>query len=206
MRDLPCTNPSLIVRLAAADDRLAWAQFVEIYAPLVFAFAQRRGLQDADAADVVQQVLKRVADAFRRGKYDRSRGLFRGWLLTIARHEVCDALATRGRREQARGGTTIQLTLGNLPQPEDDANWDRAYDERLLAWAADHVRHEVQPQTWQAFWETTMVRRSGQDVAAALGMSVAAVYLAKSRVMKRLRELVHEIDDRAGEGSAGEGD
>jgi hypothetical protein len=63
MRDLPCTNPSLIVRLAAADDRLAWEQFVEVYAPLVFAFAQRRGLQDADAADVVQQVLTRLADA-----------------------------------------------------------------------------------------------------------------------------------------------
>jgi RNA polymerase sigma factor (sigma-70 family) len=206
MRDSPSTNPSLIVRLAAADDRLAWAQFVEIYAPLVFAFAQRRGLQDADAADVVQQVLKRVADAFRRGKYDCSRGLFRGWLLTIARHEVSDALAARARREQARGGTTIQQTLGNVPQPEDDANWDRAYDERLLAWAADHVRNEVQPQTWQAFWETTMTRRSGQDVAAALGMSVAAVYLAKSRVMKRLRELVQEIDDRASEAASSEGD
>jgi RNA polymerase sigma-70 factor (ECF subfamily) len=206
MRESPCTNPSLIVRLAAADDRLAWSQFVEIYAPLVFAFAQRRGLQDADAADVVQQVLKRVADAFRRGKYDRSRGLFRGWLLTIARHEVSDVLTALGRREQARGGTTIHQTLASVPQPNDEENWDRAYDERLLAWAAEQVRTEVQPQTWQAFWETTMIRRSGQEVASALGMSVAAVYLAKGRVMKRLRELVQEIDDHATGGGPREGD
>lgn len=202
MHDTPCTNPSLIVRLAAADDRLAWAQFVEIYAPLVFAFAQRRGLQDADAADVVQQVLTRVADAFRRGKYDRSRGLFRGWLLTIARHEVSDALAARARREQSRGGTTAQHVLRSVPEPNDASgdDWDREYEQRLLAWAAERVRAEVQPATWQAFWETTVLRRSGQDVAHALGMSVAAVYLAKSRVMKRLRELVQDIDENAGAG------
>jgi RNA polymerase sigma factor (sigma-70 family) len=202
MRESPPTNPSLIVRLVAQHDRAAWGQFAEIYAPLVFAFAQRRGLQDADAADVVQEVLSSVADAFRRGKYDRSRGLFRGWLLTIARHEVSDALAARARREQSRGGTTAQQALGSLPQPSDSDSeeWDREYHERLLAWAADRVRGEVQPTTWQAFWETTMLRHSGQDVATALGMSVAAVYLAKSRVMKRLRELVHEIDENAGPG------
>jgi RNA polymerase sigma factor (sigma-70 family) len=202
MRDSPPTNPSLIVRLAVEQDRLAWEQFVEIYAPLVFAFAQRRGLQDADAADIVQQVLQRVADAFRRGKYDRSRGLFRGWLLTIARHEVSDALAARARREQSRGGTTAQHALGSFPQPSDPIgeDWDREYEERLLAWAAERVRTEVQPATWQAFWETTIVRRSGQDVADALGMSIAAVYLAKSRVMKRLRELIREIDENAGSG------
>jgi RNA polymerase sigma-70 factor (ECF subfamily) len=199
MTDSAPTRQTLLLRLAGGDDRQAWEQFVEIYAPLVFQFARRRGLQDSDAADVVQEVLISVAEAFRRRKYDRSRGAFRGWLLTIARNEVNDWLTARGRRAQASGGTTAQQALGNVPADSDtvgdSATWDRDYEERLFAWAADRVKSEVQPATWQAFWQTTIDQRSGQEVAAALGLTVAAVYLAKSRVMKRLRELVREIDD-----------
>jgi len=201
MSDSQPTRQTLLLRLAGGDDRRAWEQFVEIYAPLVFQFARRRGLQDSDAADVVQEVLISVADAFRRRKYDRSRGAFRGWLLTIARNEVSDWLTARARRHEPIGGTTAQQALGNLASDGkvasdgDAAAWDHDYQERLFVWAADRVQSEVQPATWQAFWQTTIDQRSGQEVAAALEMTVAAVYLAKSRVMKRLRELVHEIDD-----------
>ena len=88
MTDSAPTRQTLLLRLAGGDDRQAWEQFVEIYAPLVFQFARRRGLQDSDAADVVQEVLISVAEAFRRRKYDRSRGAFRGWLLSEAAEDA----------------------------------------------------------------------------------------------------------------------
>jgi RNA polymerase sigma factor (sigma-70 family) len=195
MSDSSTTRQTLLLRLAGGDDRQAWEQFVEIYAPLVFQFARRRGLQESDAADVVQEVLISVADAFRRRKYDRSRGTFRAWLLTVARNEVHDWLTACARRQEPAGGTTAQQALGNVAADADAADWDHDYEERLFAWASDRVKTEVQPATWQAFWQTTIDKRSGQEAAAALGMTVAAVYLAKSRVMKRLRELVHEVDE-----------
>jgi RNA polymerase sigma-70 factor (ECF subfamily) len=197
MSESPPTRQTLLLRLGDPSDRRAWEQFVEIYAPLVFQFARRRGLQDSDAADLVQDVLLRVAGAFRRGTYDRSRGKFRGWLLTIARHETYDWLAARARREQAGGGTAALQQLSEIPQPGEAEAWEDDYCERLLAWAAEQVQKEVQPATWRAFRLTAVERQSGEQAAAQLGLSVAAVYLAKSRVMKRLRELVSEIDEEA---------
>lgn len=167
---------------------------MEIYAPMVFQFTKARGLQDADAADLVQEVLWRVADALRRRRYDAARGGFRSWLLTIARNELYDWFSSQGRREQAGGGTTVQKRLGELESHEEEDLWQQAYEERLFAWAAQKVQSEVQTKTWEAFRLTTLDEKSGHEAARLLEMSVAAVYLAKSRVMKRLRELVAEVD------------
>ena len=195
MHDSPTTRPTLLLRVSRAEDDEAWRQFVELYAPMVFQFTRARGLQDADAADVVQEVLWRAADALQRRRYDAARGAFRGWLLTIARHELYDWLSAQGRREQAGGGTTIQQRLSELENRQEEDLWQRAYEERLYAWAAEQVQREVQPKTWAAFRLTTLEEKSGQEAAQSLEMTVAAVYLAKSRVMKRLRELVAEVDD-----------
>jgi RNA polymerase sigma-70 factor (ECF subfamily) len=132
-----------------------------------------------------------------RGQYAAGKGTFRGWLLTIARNEVNTALAGRQRREAAGGGTTAQLDLAALPAPDEAAAWETDYQQRLFAWAAERVKEEVQPATWRAFERTAIDRASGDAVAAELGMTIAAVYLAKSRVMKRLREIVREIEDNA---------
>lgn len=195
------TRHTLLVRMSDSGDRAAWDQFVEIYAPLVFRFARRRGLQESDAADLVQEVLLRVSEAFRQGKFAADRGSFRGWLLTIARNEVNDWLAGRARQPMSRGGTESQLSLANVAENGRDGDsfrdeadqWDREHELRLFAWAADQVEREVQPATWQAFWQTAVESRSGQEVAIATGLSVAAVYLAKSRVMQRIRVLVQEV-------------
>src|SRR5438046_2590559 len=90
MNEAPATRASLLVRLRDADDGPAWTQFVELYAPLIYGFAKKSGLQDADAADVTQEVLRAVAGAARRLEYDPNRGTFRGWLFTICRRELCD--------------------------------------------------------------------------------------------------------------------
>lgn len=196
MEPSPTTRPSLLLRLAADDDRESWQQFVEIYAPVVFAFARRRGLQDADAADIAQEVLTRVAEQFRQRKYDPRRGSFRGWLLTLTRHEIYDWLQDRARRADPGGGTEALQHLAQITDPRDDeAVWQREFAERVFAWAAARVRSQVSPPTWAAFWQTTVEQAKGEVVAAELGMSVAAVYLAKSRVMKRLREQVAEITE-----------
>lgn len=197
MNSSPPTRPTLILQLAGGCDRQAWDQFVEIYAPLVYRYARRRGLQDSDAADVSQQVLLRVSDALQRGKYSPGRGTFRGWLFTVARNETADRLGERWRRLQARGGTSALQALQQVEDRREVEAWQEDYDHQLLEWASQQVKAEVQPTTWAAFWQTAIERRRGEDVAAELGLSMAAVYLAKSRVIKRIRARIHSIDDEA---------
>jgi RNA polymerase sigma factor (sigma-70 family) len=190
MTDTPTTQASLLVRLGDAADAPAWGQFVDLYAPPVYACARRHGLQDADAADVTQDVLRAVHGAFRRGDYDPNRGRFRAWLITIVRNKLRDFVTARGRRRGDPAG------LENLPAPNGDpaAIFEQECERRLFAWAAEQVRGRFQPATWQAFWRSAVDGASGKAVAAELGLSVAAVYLAKGRVMTALREMVRAVD------------
>jgi len=98
MAESVTTRPSLLARIKDARDRQAWAEFVEIYAPMVYGFARNQGLQDADAADLTQEVLSAVARSAPRLEYDPARGTFRGWLFTVVRNELRDFAAARGRR------------------------------------------------------------------------------------------------------------
>ncbi len=192
MTDSPTTQASLLVRLNDARDADAWGQFVELYAPPVYAFARRHGLQDADAADLTQDVLRAVSGAFRRGDYDPRRGPFRAWLFTVVRNKLRDFLAARARHAQGSGDTAALERLAAVPAPDAGPAelWEQECQRRLFAWAAEQVRPRVQPATWQAFWRTAVDGASGQEVAAELGLTVAAVYLAKSRVMAALREQI----------------
>jgi RNA polymerase sigma-70 factor (ECF subfamily) len=192
MGDSPETRPSLLVRIRDSRDDRAWAEFVDAYAPLIHGFACKQSLQDADAADLTQDVLRAVARAARRLEYDPRRGSFRSWLFTAVRNHLRNFRAARARRCQASGDSAVQEMLLAQPAPEEDqaALWEQEYERRQFAWAAERVRAQVQDSTWQAFWRTAVEGESGQEVAAALGMSVAAVYLAKSRVMARLKEQI----------------
>src|SRR5581483_2496336 len=98
MTDTPTTQASLLVRLGDAADAPAWGQFVDLYAPPVYTFARRHGLQDADAADLTQDVLRAVHRAFRRGDYDPARGPFRRWLFTVVKNKLRDFFTARTRR------------------------------------------------------------------------------------------------------------
>src|SRR5437763_1051653 len=108
MGETPVTRPSLLVRIRDSRDREAWSQFVDVYAPLVYGFARKRGLQDADAADLSQDVLRAVAGAAARFEYDPERGSFRGWLLTVVRNKLRNFLAARARHHQGSGDTSAQ--------------------------------------------------------------------------------------------------
>ena len=194
MGDTPKTRLSLLVRIRDSQDDLAWAEFVDVYAPLIHGFVRKQGLQDADAADLTQDVLRAVARAIKRLDYDAERGTFRGWLFTVVRNKMRNFLAGRKRHCRGSGDSAVQELLADYPAPEEDQAtlWERECEQRQFAWAAERVRMEVHETTWQAFWRTAIDGQSGQDVAEALGLSVAAVYLAKSRVMARLRVRVKQ--------------
>jgi RNA polymerase sigma factor (sigma-70 family) len=195
MGDSPSTRPSLLVRIRDARDAAAWSRFVEVYAPLIYGFARRHRLQDADAADLTQDVLRRVAAAVNRLDYDPAMGSFRGWLFTVVRNRLRTFLARRPRQCPGCGDLAAQAVLEAQPAPEDDsaARWDREYEQRLMAWAARQVRDQVEEATWQAFWRTSMDGKPAKQVAGELGMTVAAVYMAKSRVVARLKEQIREL-------------
>src|ERR1700741_1943945 len=120
MSDAPATRLSLLVRLRDARDDGAWSQFVELYAPLVFGFARKHGLQDADAADLTQDVLQAVSGGIRRLAYDPARGSFRCWRFTVVRNKPRKFLASQKRRERGTGDPDAQHRLQELPAREED--------------------------------------------------------------------------------------
>jgi RNA polymerase sigma-70 factor (ECF subfamily) len=183
----------LLARIRDPKDGRAWAEFVDLYAPLVYGYARRQGLQDADAADLTQDVLRAVAGAAGRLEYDPGRGRFRGWLFTVVRNKLRNFQTARGRREQGTGDTAAHERLQQAPAPEVPGDWDREYERRLFAWAAERVRGGFAEPTWQAFWRTAVEGQKPRDVAAGLGLSVGAVYVARSRVLARLRKEIDEL-------------
>ena len=191
MPHVPPTQPSLLVRLKDAHDREAWERFVDLYAPLVYAFVRKRGLQDADAADLTQDVLRQVASAAKSLIYDPRRGSFRGWLFTVVRNRLTDHWRATARDVRGSGDSSQwQQASEQLVTESDSAEWDAAYERQLLECAAQQVRADFSETTWSAFWQTAVEGREGKVVAGELGLTVAAVYLAKGRVMVRLKEQV----------------
>jgi RNA polymerase sigma-70 factor (ECF subfamily) len=196
MAGLPDTRASLLVRLRDARDSLAWTQFVDLYAPLVYGHLRKGGLQDADAADLTQEVLRSVAGAAHSLDYDPARGSFRSWLFTVVRNKLSNFYKAQQRHEQASGGSDARAWLEEQPdrQEAQAEQWDREYEERLFHWAAAQVRGGFQEATWKAFWQTAVEGRSPGEVAGELGMSKGAVYIAKSRVLARLRQQIVQLN------------
>jgi RNA polymerase sigma-70 factor (ECF subfamily) len=194
----PVTRRSLIVKLRDPADTAAWHEFVALYEPLIYRLARRKGLQDADARDLCQEVFRAVAQAIDRWDLDPARGSFRGWLSRIARNLLVNVLTRRPYQMRGSGSTSVQDLLEALPaqDPSATALFEAEYRRQLFRWAADEVKGEFAPTTWQAFWQTAVEGRAPGDVAAALGLSVGAVYIARSRVLARLR---HRIEQRGDE-------
>jgi RNA polymerase sigma-70 factor (ECF subfamily) len=151
------TRPSLLVRLRNVQDHEAWSQFVEVYGPLIYGFARKQGLQDADAADVMQDALRVVAGAVRQLDYDPERGSFRAWLFTVVRNQLLRFWSRQQRAGPGSGDSSGQHRLEAVPAPDPEPSdlWDEEYERRRFAWAAERVREHVQPTTWQAFWHAT---------------------------------------------------
>jgi RNA polymerase sigma factor (sigma-70 family) len=195
MNDTPVTRPSLLLRVRDVKDDLAWREFVEIYTPLVYTFCRNRGLQEGDAADVSQEVMRVVSQAMPEFQYDAARGKFRGWLLQITRHRLYKFFDRQRRSPQSASETTVERFFNQEPGVDEQTRWDEDFRQRLFDWAAEKARAEFQSTTWEAFWLTSVQSVSVKEVAARLGISIGAVYIARSRVIARLRELIETVAD-----------
>ena len=192
----PETRPSLIVRLRDAADVAAWDEFVAIYGPVVYRLALRQGLQATDADDVVQQVFAAVAQSVHQWLERPQRGRFRGWLLTIARNIAIKTLIRKPTGGVGRGGDPGLESLQELADRDGDVSsqFDLEYRREVYRWAADQVRDSVASTTWEAFQLTHIDGVSIADAAAQLKISVGNVYIARSRVISRLRELAKQFE------------
>ncbi len=184
------THASLLARLSEGADAPAWDEFHARYRDLIRGFALRRGLQAADAEDVVQEVFLALAQALRTFEYQPEKGRFRGFLKTIA----IRVLGKRFARERAGlGQTAAEHMIEAAPDEsahEDD--WEVEWRQHHLRTAMERVRAEFRGSDLRAFQLLTGGPRDARSVAAELGISVDSAYQAKSRILKRLRELVGE--------------
>jgi RNA polymerase sigma-70 factor (ECF subfamily) len=180
------TSLTLLERARAADPD-AWQRLVSLYSPLVFSWMRRAGLGEADAADQLQEVWQSVAGALDRFQRDADRGTFRGWLWTIARNRIRYYFRALRGQPTAAGGTDACHMLQNVPEQEP-ADESGVEDHRLLQSALALIRAEFEDRTWRAFWGMAVDGRSAADVGRELGLAANAVYQAKFRVLRRLRQ------------------
>jgi RNA polymerase sigma-70 factor (ECF subfamily) len=155
-------------------------------------------LQDADAADVTQDVMLSVASAIRRFEYDPQRGSFRAWMAAVTRNKLNNFLAARCRRPAPVGDSCVVKLADETASAAEDREWDHDYRRRVFDWAAERVRAEVDASTWEAFRLTAIEGEPGAAAAEQLHLSIGTVYVARSRVMARLKLLVEDASDDAG--------
>ncbi|HEY2784060.1 MAG TPA: sigma-70 family RNA polymerase sigma factor [Fimbriiglobus sp.] len=185
------TSASLLLRVRNPQDSDAWQMFEGIYRPLVLRYCRRRGLQEADAADVAQEVFARVAGAIRGFDYAPERGRFRSWLGTITIHQIHTFQARAGRSP-----TSGADPAGPAGPADPDPDWMTEFTEHVLAVASERIRGEFEPETWNVFEAVWVRQERPADIARRLGIAVHAVYVSKSRVLKRLEaEVLHLAED-----------
>jgi RNA polymerase sigma factor (sigma-70 family) len=194
------TSATLLARLRLAPaDQGAWAAFADRYGRKVYGWCRHWGLQEADAQDVTQDVLVRLAGKIGGFEYDPARS-FRAWLKTLARHALSDFCAARVRAGAAGGGSQAVEWLNTVEAREDLVQkLEAEFDQEVLEAAVARVRMRVTPKSWRVFELTAQDGRSGAEAAAELGMTVAAVFVTRGRVQKMLQEEVRELDGADGD-------
>jgi len=185
------TSFSLLERLRQPSDSAAWDRFVELYTPLLFYWGRRAGLQSADAADLVQDVFEVLLRKLPEFQYDRQKS-FRSWLRTVTMNKWKER--ARRRTEHAVGGSGVAPLEPAIPDGAEQF-WETEYHRHLAARALDVMHTQFEPATWQACWESVVNDRPAAEIAAELGLTVNAVYLARSRVLRRLRQDLADLWD-----------
>jgi RNA polymerase sigma-70 factor (ECF subfamily) len=184
------TPVSLLQRLRPGEHQ-AWQRFTELYTPLLYYWARHRGLQSQDAADLVQEVFTTLVEKLPEFSYDEHKS-FRGWLRTVLLNKWRDL---QRRRCEAALDPHHHL-FGALEAPDEtDTLSQTEYAQFVIRRALQIMRTDFEPTTWKACWEYVAMDRPAAEVAAELGIKVAAVYIAKSRVLRRLRQDLAELLD-----------
>lgn len=192
---LGSTSSSLISRVKSRDEQ-AWRRLVQLYGPLLGFWLRRAGLQSADAHDVFQEVFQAVARGIEHFQRDRPGDSFRAWLRTITRNKLTDHFRRRGVEPVGAGGSEALRRLDGLAAPPeslpDEAEEEALHQLRLRA--MELIRGEFEPKTWEMFWRVTVGGQAAKDVAADLDVTASTVRVAKSRVLRRLREELEDLD------------
>jgi RNA polymerase sigma-70 factor (ECF subfamily) len=189
------TSLSLLQRIRNGDSS-GWQRVVELYSPLVYHWCRRWGVEGADADDVQQEVFQAAAQSIGTFRREREGDTFRGWLRAITRNKVLVFWRSRGRQPEAEGGSDAYKLLQEVPErdveiAEDPEDADQV--SALFHRALGQLRGEFEHRTWQAFWRVTVDNQASVDVASELGMTANAVRMAKSRVLRRLREELGDL-------------
>jgi RNA polymerase sigma-70 factor (ECF subfamily) len=184
------TPLSLLERLRHAPDAAAWQALVDLYTPLIQSWFRRQALPPADADDLTQDVLAVVVRELPHFQHNLRRGAFRRWLRTIVVNVGRNYWRGRGARPVAAGGSDAEKMLEQLEAPNGDLNrlWDEEHDRHVLRRLLELIEADFEPATWQAFRALVLDGRPAPEVAVALGISVNAARIAKSRVLSRLRQ------------------
>jgi RNA polymerase sigma-70 factor (ECF subfamily) len=185
----------LLIRVRDPADQAAWHEFVEIYRPIILRLARQKGMQEADAEDVAQQVLVAVAKAVEQQGHDRKRAKFRTWLARIAHNAILNAL-TRGKPDRGSGDSALLALLHqhNSHTGPDSDLLRLEHRREVFRWAARQVCKEFHQATWEMFWLTAVEGRAVEVVAEELAKNRGAVYAARSRIMRRIQEKVAEYE------------
>lgn len=199
--ELPSLSSSLLQRVQQMQPD-AWAKLVDVFSPIVYHWARRAGLNGADSADVVQDVFVAVARNIGSFERQKEKASFRSWLATITRNRVKDSFRLKQKHPGGYGGTTALNQFQNLEDARAAGDLDKelessisvaSLDRRMPARVLEIIKSECDPKTWQAFWLTTVMGDSAADVAECLGINVASVYQAKSRILRKLRMRMEEL-------------
>ena len=173
----------------------SWSRLVGAFGPIVYQWCRVSGVGASEASDVVQDVFVSVARGIGGFERQKEQGSFRSWLATITRNRIRDHFRRVAKREAAEGGTDawqrMQQQIDDLDSTVDTAS----VEQPLLRHVLTAVQGEFEPKTWQAFWRSTVDNRQASGVAQELGLSVASVYQAKSRVLRRIRQRLAEMPD-----------
>ena len=189
------TSKTLLERLRANDSE-AWRVMVQLYTPLVRHWATRGGVRGADVDDVAQDVLQAAATHMENFRRDRPGDSFRGWLRGITRNMVLEHFRRSGRNPRGSGGTDALIQLREVEDAAPVADEDEDPVEELDGLrrrALELVRSEFEERTWRAFWLTVVESRAPADIAAEMGVSPTAIRMAKSRVLRRLKETFGDL-------------
>jgi len=190
------TSTNILLGLRANDSTI-WQAYVERYRPLLLSYCRRFGLRDDDADDVSQQTLAAFCKAYQDGKYDRERGRLRVWLFAIARNQIITWHRRRPDREHQIADDASQTgffeTLGDEKRLEE--LWDQQWREAVMQYCLAEVRREVEPRTFEAFELFAGKGIPAEQVAQQLGMTAMAVFGAKRRILRRVRELLPTVEE-----------
>lgn len=190
------TSLSLLAGIRDHDES-AWHCFVDIYEPMIDKWCRRYALQPSDVADIRQNVFSKVARNISRFRKEKPSDSFRGWLWTVTSNQIKDHYRALARTPQATGGSDAHAALQRIPDvvPDDDDSDGISQVDSPTRRTLELIRVEFTDQTWQAFWAIAVDGRVPADVADDLGMTLFAVYKAKSRVRTRLRQMLEGLVD-----------